>query len=222
MSGKTFGNYLADLRREKNLTQKEVADRLYVSDKTVSRWETDRSLPELSLIPAIAELFGVSADELLRSGLDRAEEEVEDTGSKAMAENVASLSYRRFCKYGLIAVIAFFMLPLAGTVVIRLLSSKDRMADAWLITFAVGIIFCTVSSVIFLVVYYIRQSRRIRDCGASENVRRTYQESLRDRLAVYVGIVGGVVLFLTGLLLAAIGVFAVVLIAERVLRVKRV
>ena len=72
MSTKTFGSYLAGLRREKKLTQKEVADHLYVSDKTVSRWETDRSLPELSLIPALADLLEVSADELLRNGLSAA------------------------------------------------------------------------------------------------------------------------------------------------------
>lgn len=65
MNTKSFGSYLAELRRAKKLTQKEVADRLYVSDKIVSRWETDRSLPELSLVPALADLLEISADELL-------------------------------------------------------------------------------------------------------------------------------------------------------------
>lgn len=48
------------------MTQKELGDKLFVSDKTVSRWERDECLPELSLIPVIAEIFGITTDELLR------------------------------------------------------------------------------------------------------------------------------------------------------------
>ena len=48
------------------MTQKDLAALLHVSDKTVSRWETGEGAPELALIPAIAEIFGVSCDELLR------------------------------------------------------------------------------------------------------------------------------------------------------------
>ena len=48
------------------MTQKELGERLYVSDKTVSRWECDECTPELSLIPLIADIFGITADELLR------------------------------------------------------------------------------------------------------------------------------------------------------------
>ena len=63
---KTIGKFIAVLRKASGMTQKELGDKLFVSDKTVSRWERDECTPELSLIPAIAELFGVTADELLR------------------------------------------------------------------------------------------------------------------------------------------------------------
>ncbi len=56
------------------MTQKELAQRLNVSDKTVSRWECDESAPDLSLIPVIAEIFGVTCDELIR-GQRRSPEE---------------------------------------------------------------------------------------------------------------------------------------------------
>jgi transcriptional regulator with XRE-family HTH domain len=66
MEKKTIGSFIAALRRANGMTQKELAEKLYVSDKTVSRWECDESTPELSLIPVIADIFGITSDELLR------------------------------------------------------------------------------------------------------------------------------------------------------------
>lgn len=65
MEKQTMGSFMAALRRAKGMTQQEVADRLNVSNKAVSRWERDECAPDIGLIPAIAELFGVSCDELL-------------------------------------------------------------------------------------------------------------------------------------------------------------
>ncbi len=66
MEKKTIGKFIAVLRKANGMTQKELGDKLFVSDKTVSRWERDECTPELSLIPAIAEIFGITTDELLR------------------------------------------------------------------------------------------------------------------------------------------------------------
>lgn len=66
MEKKTIGKFIAVLRKAHGMTQKELGDRLYVSDKTVSRWERDECTPELALIPVIAEIFGITTDELLR------------------------------------------------------------------------------------------------------------------------------------------------------------
>ena len=66
MEKKTIGKFIAVLRKANGMTQKDLGDRLFVSDKTVSRWERDECDPELSLIPAIAEIFGITTDELLR------------------------------------------------------------------------------------------------------------------------------------------------------------
>lgn len=66
MEKKTMGGFMAALRKAHGMTQKELAERLNVSDKTVSRWERDDGAPDLSLIPVIAEIFGVTCDELLR------------------------------------------------------------------------------------------------------------------------------------------------------------
>lgn len=66
MEKKTMGSFLAALRRASGMTQKELAERLNVSDKSVSRWERDDGAPDLALIPVIAEVFSVTCDELLR------------------------------------------------------------------------------------------------------------------------------------------------------------
>lgn len=66
MEKKTIGKFISALRRASGMTQKELGERLYVSDKTVSRWERDECTPELALLPAMAEIFGITTDELLR------------------------------------------------------------------------------------------------------------------------------------------------------------
>ncbi len=71
----TIGATLSRLRREKGMTQKQLAEILHVSDKAVSRWERGESSPELALIPKLADLYGVTCDELLRG--EQAEPEQE-------------------------------------------------------------------------------------------------------------------------------------------------
>ncbi len=66
MEKKTIGSFISVLRKANGMTQKQLAEILNVSDKTVSRWERDESAPDLMLIPVIAEIFGVTSDELLR------------------------------------------------------------------------------------------------------------------------------------------------------------
>lgn len=66
MEKKTIGGFIAALRKASGMTQKELADRLNVSDKTISRWECGDGSPDLSAIPVLAEIFGVTCDELLR------------------------------------------------------------------------------------------------------------------------------------------------------------
>lgn len=66
METRTIGKFITALRKANGMTQKELAEKLNVSDKTVSRWERDEGAPDLSLIPVLAEIFDVTCDELLR------------------------------------------------------------------------------------------------------------------------------------------------------------
>ena len=66
-----FGAFLSRLRKEKGMTQKELAEKLYVSDKAVSKWERGLSLPDIALLQPLAESLGVSVSELLRGEIIR-------------------------------------------------------------------------------------------------------------------------------------------------------
>ena len=57
--------YIKELREEKGLTQKELADLMQVSFQTISKWETGANYPDITHIPKLADIFGVSAGVLL-------------------------------------------------------------------------------------------------------------------------------------------------------------
>ena len=60
-----FGAFIAQLRKEHQMTQRELAGLLHVTDKAVSKWETGTADPSTSNLLALAKLFGVPAEELL-------------------------------------------------------------------------------------------------------------------------------------------------------------
>ena len=66
MANNSIGQFIAALRKANGMTQQDVADRLNVSNKAVSRWERGECAPDLYAIPALAEMFGVTCDELLK------------------------------------------------------------------------------------------------------------------------------------------------------------
>ena len=61
----TIGKRIAALRREKNLKQDDLAQMVEVSPQAVSKWENDQTCPDISLLPKLAKILGVSVDELL-------------------------------------------------------------------------------------------------------------------------------------------------------------
>lgn len=94
MERKTMGGLIAALRKANGMTQKDLAEKLHVSDKTVSRWERDEGTPDLSLIPVIAEIFGVTCDELLR-GERRPEAERTDPSAGSTPDPKAEKQRKR-------------------------------------------------------------------------------------------------------------------------------
>ena len=66
LSAKRFGENLSRLRREKDLKQSDIANKLYVTPQTISKWERGQSYPELENMIMIAELLNTPLEELFR------------------------------------------------------------------------------------------------------------------------------------------------------------
>ena len=63
---KSFGTFICQRRKELGMTQKEFAQRLFVTDSAVSKWERGLSLPDVALLTPLSEALGVGVAELLR------------------------------------------------------------------------------------------------------------------------------------------------------------
>ena len=65
MKENKLGTIISTLRKEKDLTQKDLADKLNVSDKAVSRWETGNTIPSLDMVYKISQYFKISFNDLM-------------------------------------------------------------------------------------------------------------------------------------------------------------
>lgn len=65
MNDKKMGDLIAELRKQKNMTQKDLANLLNVTDKAVSKWERGISCPDIAAIPLLAQTLGITSEELL-------------------------------------------------------------------------------------------------------------------------------------------------------------
>ena len=70
MRQQTFGTMITALRKEQGMTQLELAEKMGVTDKAVSKWERDLSFPDINSLPKLAEIFHVSVDELMQVKTD--------------------------------------------------------------------------------------------------------------------------------------------------------
>ena len=119
----TLGKRIATLRKERGLTQEQLAEKVGVSAQAVSKWENDISCPDITLLPLLADLFGVSVDELLGVKpvephviiLDKDEMPDDDKkkgkGSFSFEWNKGHGKWRSItCCIGLILICLFFLL----------------------------------------------------------------------------------------------------------------
>ncbi len=98
MEKNTIGSFLSALRKANGMTQQEVADKLNVSNKTVSKWERDEGCPEIMMLPAIAELYSVTVDEILRG--ERIQKDgSEDRKNEKSEERIKYLTEKALIKF---------------------------------------------------------------------------------------------------------------------------
>lgn len=86
MDAKKFGTFIATLRKENNMTQVELAQKLQVTDKSVSKWERGLGFPDINTIEPLADALGVSVLEIMRSERIAETEITQDTASAALTD----------------------------------------------------------------------------------------------------------------------------------------
>ena len=67
MKNKTIGEIISELRKEKGMTQNDLAEKMNVTDKAVSKWERNLSCPDVNSIPKLAEILEISVEDLLNA-----------------------------------------------------------------------------------------------------------------------------------------------------------
>lgn len=87
-----FADFFAKLRKEKGYTQKEIAAKLFVSDKAVSKWERGLSMPDISLLMPLAELLDVSVTELLEGRILEQDADIDTAHVEALVKKALAFS----------------------------------------------------------------------------------------------------------------------------------
>ena len=114
MNAEKFGAFITSCRKEKNMTQLQLGNMLGVSDKAVSRWETGKGFPEITIFPTLAEALGINMTELLEcekgSKLSK-----DDTIIQAM--EIASKQIREAKIKCWVALVKLLILLVLGTII---------------------------------------------------------------------------------------------------------
>ncbi len=132
------GQFIKAIGKEKKLTQREVAERLSISEKTVSKWETGNGLPEVSLMLPLCGLLGINVNELLsgerlgeKQYLNKAEENIMDL-----------LKEKAEAKKKIIMGVIIILVTLLASTTLIILSAALQM-ELWL-----RIVLCAIAAVI--------------------------------------------------------------------------
>ena len=128
MDQEKIGRFIAGCRKECNLTQEQVAEKLGVSNKTVSRWENGNGLPDVSLLQPLCEVLNISVNELLlgeKIPEDNYRKKVEESTLRILEECRFSMEDGRYFNnvertvdlgfFGVVSIV-FIVLKLTGTI----------------------------------------------------------------------------------------------------------
>ncbi len=140
------GKFIAEMRKSKGLTQKQLADALLISDKTVSKWECGNGLPEVSLMLPLCELLGITVNELL-TGKRLSSEEYQ----KNAEDNIVTLMKKMSeTKFRMIVEVLVLALTLLSSIALIMVAGYAPLSNGWrialtaigLVVMAIGILIC--------------------------------------------------------------------------------
>ncbi len=107
-----IGKHINHLRKENNLSQDDLAERIYVSRQTISNWETGKSYPDVNSLLLISELFCISIDQLVKGDLEQMKQEINQTD----LNNFASDSKIFTCLFALTLILPIPLIHYFGMI----------------------------------------------------------------------------------------------------------
>ncbi|OQC11871.1 MAG: HTH-type transcriptional regulator ImmR [Firmicutes bacterium ADurb.Bin080] len=161
-----FGEFLYQLRKEKGWTQSELADRLGITNKAVSKWETGESFPETSQLVPLASLFGVSVDELLK-GKRNNDQIIQDNKEPIFEE--PKLQLKPYTKLQTALISISIGLILVGVMLFILFEVEDILKHG-----SIGILLGCIAIAVFLLVFTSR-------CRTIGSVEMEAQDEIRAK-----------------------------------------
>ncbi len=95
MDNKKFGDFIKELRKEKQLTQKELGEKLNITDKAISKWERGLSFPDIAVLKDLAEFFEIDISELLNGERGKKQEIDIEKAIKEAIENYKNIEEKK-------------------------------------------------------------------------------------------------------------------------------
>lgn len=148
MDAQKCGEFITELRKEKNLTQKDLANELNVSDKAISRWETGKGFPDVDSLQSLSKFFSVTINELLageKAETKTIEEIAEENIISVINETEKNKKSKKTMTVLSIILALILIIPLLKDSIesiIELLGKYTLIKDPWLIVFNLFISLC--------------------------------------------------------------------------------
>lgn len=190
MARKSIGEFLSDLRRANGFTQREVADKLNVSNRTLSSWETDRTIPDVLILPALADLYGVTVDEILRG--ERRDErltEISDGAKRAVRKNRYGKFTTKLILFGLLAVMGSVLFSVGGTITAHTYYYNYDIVWVHILIIAIGAACTVVFSA--LVFYFLHATACAEGIILKEDLsedNRAFMLNIKNKTALFLAV----------------------------------
>lgn len=111
-----IGKFIAAKRKEKNLTQEQLADKLMVSNKTVSKWERGKCMPDYSVVEALCSELDITVAELLNGASNKKDDRFNEAYVMEIIKDVEKLKNERIAIYGILLILLGMILYLLACV----------------------------------------------------------------------------------------------------------
>lgn len=142
-----IGKFIAECRKEKSFTQAALAEQLGITDRAVSKWERGKNMPDLSIMPDLCELLGISVNELLTGEhiemedyRNTAEQNLLELTKKEMLNNKKLLSLEKVIGYT--STVSFMLLIFSASFAVDDVKWRVGMILMGSIILAIGMVYC--------------------------------------------------------------------------------